>query len=36
MTYSTNFAILRAVEKSNCPSKYFYTNNFYGSLPNIE
>ena len=28
MTYLTDFAILRAVEKSNCPSRYFYTNNF--------
>nr|DAP83492.1 MAG TPA: hypothetical protein [Caudoviricetes sp.] len=33
MTYLTDFAILRAVEKSNCPSRYFYTNNSYGSLP---
>nr|DAM29842.1 MAG TPA: hypothetical protein [Caudoviricetes sp.] len=27
MTYSTDFAILRAVEKSSCPSKHFYTKN---------
>jgi len=28
LTYLTDFAILRAVEKGNCPSKHFYTNNF--------